>query len=320
MLPHGRGTCKFASPCITHANVSTFRSSLTLILWLLCAGTAAAASLLPLTIEEARTLPSGTAEAILGVSYFDGLRFPMFTQPGQVGDQTLLQAPQLSFRIGAGDWAEIQASYELLRLEETGPGAGSSSTYGSGDARLFTKVRILHERRWRPAFGLRFGTKLPDANARDRLGTDETDFLADTLFSKDLGPLELNVNLGLYLIGNPGTHLPGNTSTAGGQDDLFSYKLGAASAPLGATGSFAGHLRVMAELAGLTGSRYSNERTSVRGGLQYRRGALAFYAGASAGLQSGSENYGLLGGVIWTFEPGKLLGLQEAPEPSAESR
>src|SRR5260221_5285723 len=98
---------------------------------------ASAYSLLPLVTEEAATLPSGTAEATIGVSYFKDLRFPPFTPPGAVQSQTLVAVPQLGFRIGAGGWVEIQASYETLYLDEQTIG-GPNWQFGSGDMRLFT--------------------------------------------------------------------------------------------------------------------------------------------------------------------------------------
>lgn len=261
------------------------------LLWLPPA--AGATSLLPLVTQEAKTLPNGTAEAILSFGYFDGLWFPPFTQPGSVCCQTLVSAPSLGFNIGLGDRVEVQASYELLYLDETVLGQGSDSTYGSGDARLFTKVRLFSEEGWRPTLGLRFGTKLPNANAADHLGTDRVDWGGELLASKDFGPVAAHANLGLQIWDNPGP--------TGGQDDLFSYAVGVSSMDLGGDSTGPYSLRLVGEFAGLTGSRFGNDRSAFRGGFQIRREPLTFFGGVGAGLIRESENVSGFLGVVWTF-------------------
>jgi len=263
-------------------------------------------TLLPLTAEDARTLPSGTAEASLGIAYSKDLRFPTFTPPGSLRSQTLVQVPQFGFRIGAGGWAEIQATYETIFLNERTSTGQKNWQFGSGDMRMFTKVRVRREGDIWPALGLRFGTKLPNASRRERLGTDDTDFAADVLISKGFGPVSTHVNLGLLLLGNSGSTL-GNTFHAGGQDDLFEYAVALASAPLGATLPGATTVRVLGELVGQTGSHLANDRTALRVGAQLGRGAGTFYLGTSAGLVTGSENIGASAGFVYTFKPQALL-------------
>src|SRR6266446_6205483 len=107
---------------------------------------ASASSLLPLTTERAEVLPSGAAEATLGVAYFKNLRFPPFTPPGALRSQTLVDVPQLGLRVGAGGWAEIQASYETIYLDEQAANGQTNWQFGSGDMRLFTKIWIARER------------------------------------------------------------------------------------------------------------------------------------------------------------------------------
>src|SRR5262249_7224497 len=161
------------------------------------------------------------------------------------------EVPQLGLRVGAGGWAEIQASYETIYLDEQAADGRTNWQFGSGDMRIFTKVWLAREREVLPALGLRFGTKLPNANRHARLGTDDTDFNADALFSKDLGPLSAHVNLGLLLLGNSGPTI-GHSFTAGGQDDLFDYDVAAASAPFGAAWPGAVSLTLLGELVGQT--------------------------------------------------------------------
>ncbi len=272
---------------------------------------AAAESLLPLTTETAHTLPSGTAEVVLGTSYFRNLRFPPFTPPGVIRSQNLITGPEFGFQIAAGGRVEIQARFELISLDETLSGGVKDSHYGAGDARLFTKVRILEEKRYWPTLGVRFGTKLPNANQKDRLGTDETDFGIETLLSKDFGPLAAHVNLGLLLLGNPGPVLGAPQRSSSGQDDLFSYSVALVSRPLGSKAEGASSLRFVGEVTGLAGSRFDNDRTAARLGLQIQSGGLTVYSGVSAGLVTASEDFGVRAGLIYAFELERLAGLFE---------
>ncbi len=272
---------------------------------------AAAASLLPLRTETAATLPSGTVEVVLGASYFKDERFPLFTGAGAIRDQDRWTVPEIGLRVAAGSWAEVQATFEFINLDEHTTAGAHNQEYSNGDARLFTKVRILSERARRPGIGLRFGAKLPNANKDKRLGTDETDFAIEVLGSKDFGPLATHVNLGILLAGNPGPMLGAPTRNSDGQDDLFTYAVGLASRPLGVPlpGSFA--LRLVGEVTGLAGSRFDNERSAARFGLQLQRGGLTLYTGVSAGLVTGSENVGASFGAIYAFELERFAGLLE---------
>jgi hypothetical protein len=276
----------------------------------LLAPAAIAASLLPLQSETAAPLPSGTVEAVLGVSYFDNQRFPLFTPHSFIRNQDRVSVPEIAFRVGAGDWVEIQAAYELIYLDESTQD-GSDSTYGSGDARLHAKARLLQESERLPGLGVRFGTKLPNAAKDDRLGTDEIDFGIEALASKDFGPLESHLNLGILLLDNPGPVAGAPNRDSDGQDDLFTYSVALASRPLGAA-SPAFSLRLLAEVAGYAGSRssFDNDRASLALGMQLRRGGFTLYSGASLGLVTASEDYAIRLGVIYAFELARLAGLE----------
>ena len=262
-------------------------------------------SLLPLTTEQADTLGSGLSEVSFGLRYADNERFPFFTEPGALRSQTKLELPTMGFRIGAGDFVEIQADYELIYLDETAANGKTNWQYGSGDAQLHTKVRVKREDDLWPALAVRFGTKLPDANRSDRLGTDDADFDISALGSKDLGPLSVHMNLGLLLLGNSGPFFNPNSFKAGGQDDIFTYRVAAVSAPFGEPSPEAAHLLLMAEATGQGGTHYFNDRHSIRLGAQISRGAGAIYLGTSFGLVTASENVGVIAGFIYNFDPSK---------------
>jgi len=248
------------------------------------------------------TLPSATVEAIVGISYLEGMRWPAFTPAGSLQRQSLLQAPQVGFRIGAGDWAEIQASFEMLYLDEKTSSGETHRKFGNGDARLATKVHVGRERSLLPALGLHFGAKLPNANREDRLGTDDTDFWFTALASKDLGAFDVHANLGILLLGNSGSTL-GNSFNAGGQDDLFTYVLAATSKPLGGATEDGVGIRLLGEITGWSGSRYDNDRANGRLGIQIKHGSGTVYLGTSFGFVTGSENIGASLGYVYQINP-----------------
>ena len=161
--------------------------------------------LLPLNTETASTLPSGTAEVQLGMSYFSDGRFPPFTAKGALRSQDVITGPEFGLRVAVGSWAEVQATYEFIYLNEKTTVGVTNKEYGGGDLRLFAKFRVLKETEWRPVLGFRFGTKLPNASREKRLGTDETDFFIELLGSKDFGLVSTHLNLGLGILGESRT-------------------------------------------------------------------------------------------------------------------
>ncbi len=260
-----------------------------------------AQTLRPIYTESALTLPSGEVQISLGTSYFRDRRFPHFTERGFLRSQDLITAPELEVRIGAGDWAEILLSYDFLYLDEKRSDGSSADSYGGGDARIFTKVRFLREGETVPALGARFGVKLPNADRVDRLGTDETDFEISVLASKDFGPLAAHVNLGLQILGNPGP-LNGRADVSdSGQDDPFIYSLALVTQPLLGGGSDRVDLRALVSVDGKEGSRFANDGSAVRAGVQATFGAWMAYAGASAGLSGASEDFGGRLGLTYRF-------------------
>ncbi len=272
---------------------------------LMLPSTAGAEWLAPLMAETAETVGGGKAEIGLGASYFNDRRYPPFTPRGFIRSQSLTAVPEIGFRVAPADAVEIQASYELLNLNESTT-AGHNSTYGGGDARLFTKIWAVRERTYIPATGVRFGVKLPNASKSERLGTDETDFYIQGLGSKRFGDFAAHLNLGVAILGNPGS--------SGGQDDLFIYDVALVSPTFGdryECGSLAG--RFLLEFSGATGSRFDNDFNEVRGGPQIMVGDWTFYAGASGNLQGAAARYGFSGGVFYTFA---LERLGEALRPA----
>jgi hypothetical protein len=275
------------------------------------ASATSAESLLPLNTETAGTLPKGMAEAVLGASYFEDLRFPPFTPADALRRQHLTMAPEFALRAAAGRWAEIQASFDVVTVDERTTEGETTRNTGAGDAQIGTKMRVMSENSSRPALGIRFVTKLPNANVKNRLGTDEADFHFQGLISKNFGPLAAHVNVGMSLLGNPGPVLGAADRSTAGQDDLLNYSVALVSRPLSVPVRTDYLLRLFTEVGGLANSRFGNDRSAARFGLQTRHGALTTYSGVSAGLITASENFGLAAGVIYTFDVDRLFGITE---------
>ncbi|MEO8601940.1 MAG: hypothetical protein ABI629_05135 [bacterium] len=263
--------------------------------------------LAPLVTETAETIGGGKAQIGLGATYLNDARFPQFTPRGDIKWQSLTAVPELGFRIAPADAIEIQASYELLALDQNTISSGKTSTFGGGDARLFTKVWAVRERTWIPATGVRFGVKLPNANKADHLGTDETDFMIEALASKKFGEWATHLNLGIAILGNPGF----GGASPDGQDDLFTYDIALVTPGLGGATPDDWGVRGLVELDGASGSRFDNDFTAIRGGPQVSWGGWTFYLGASANLQGAAARYGISGGAFYTFALERVAALFE---------
>lgn len=264
-------------------------------------------SLAPLHTRPAGIVGDGQAELTFGVSYLRDERFPFFTTPAALRSQDRVHVPQVAARFGIGGRVEIEAQHELIYLDETTAQGQRNWQYGTGDARLHTKVRVWDHRGDLPAFSVRFGTKLPNASRTDRLGTDQTDFDLLALVSKDLGAISFHSNLGIWLLGNPGSSPVPGQFDATGQDDLFVYSFAVVTRPVPVSPFPGRELGILGEINGLTGSRFGNGRTRAVAGLQIGQSSWQWYLGASAGLDTASENIGVFTGLSYRFDLGSIL-------------
>ena len=71
------------------------------------------------------------------------------------------------------------------------------------DIVIATKIRLLGETPSRPAFGVRFATKLPNASNESGLGLDTTDFHVQALIGKTVRSVRIVGNVGLGILGDP---------------------------------------------------------------------------------------------------------------------
>ena len=117
--------------------------------------------------------------------------------------------------VGLGSNAEVQVDGGLsqrLSMTERLPNGpvpiGTSlvvgdRTSGLEDLVVATKIRLASETTSRPAFGVRFGTKLPVAEPDKGIGFGTTDFFASVLIAKTVQSVRTVGNVGLIVLGNP---------------------------------------------------------------------------------------------------------------------
>jgi hypothetical protein len=242
-----------------------------------------AETLAPLQTQSTQTLKAGEVEFGLAIAYRHDTTFP-FTRASEQPERDELEIPRLNANFGLADRAEFQIAYTYLSIDENSPGVGKET--GSGDARFFTKVRLIDQKGWRPDIGFRAGAKLPNADDKERLGTDETDVLLDVLFGRRDGRLMTAMNLGLSILGEPGTSE---------QDDVLTY--GAAT-----LFQIIDSVDLAAEIHGIAISNKNNDAASFLGAVRYHWKPVSLYLGASVGLTVRAEAFGIVGGITWSHQ------------------
>jgi hypothetical protein len=174
----------------------------------------------PLVTEDPETIGSGR---ILLEGGFSLEKDQTNFAHGVTGDISRLATFGVS--VGIGPAAEVQIDGGLVqRLDITGlvtsqPPAPGSTPFAVGDKTssmedliVATKIRLAPEGASRPAFGLRFGSKVPTAAPGDGIGLGTTDFFVSLLMAKTVQSVRTVGNVGLTVLGNPAT--PRDPATA----------------------------------------------------------------------------------------------------------
>jgi hypothetical protein len=159
---------------------------------------------------------------------------------------------------------------------------------------LATKIRLFGETATgRPAVGLRFATKLPNASNEAGLGTDMTDFFAALLVAKTIQSFRVVGNGGVAIIGDPASEEPA-------QHDLLAFGLSVARA-----------LTTAAELVGEVNGRLNlgsdnpppagENRAVMRLGGRYTWRTVRVDAGVLFGMTPRDPQFGFTVGATWVF-------------------
>ena len=251
----------------------------------------------PLVTEDPLTVGGGQILIETGVDWARGITFPV---SGLRGD--LVSGPTIGVSVGVGPIAEIQVDgsiYRQLTITQRIPAPLSNvlsftgnTTSAVDDFVIATKLRLLNESPGRPAIGLRFATRLPNASNESGLGQDTTDFYASFLMGKTVRSLRIVGNAGVAIVGDP--------TVAARQEDLLTFGMSLARA-------VAGGLEMVAEYNGRMNLAASSpvpgteNRGVARAGLRFTRGPVRFDAAALVGATSSDLDVGATAGLTWVF-------------------
>lgn len=263
----------------------------------------AAAQQRPLTTEDPETIGAGRVLLEAGVDAAHDQQYPASGLKGN-----LISVPTIGVSVGISSIAEFQIDgglYNRLHVNQrmaTAPLASlltvtGDSTHDVSDTVVATKIRVATEAANRPAIGIRFATKLPNASNEKGLGLDTIDFYASLLGAKTVQSVRVVGNLGVGILPDP---VVGNR-----QNDVLTYGL-----------SFARAMTQAAELVGELNGRVSTRSgeafpgTETRGRLtlggRFTTGTLRLDAGVFFGLTTIDPTIGATVGFTYVFNAFKV--------------
>lgn len=272
------------------------RLGATALLCVLAAGRAGAQQR-PLVTEDPQTIGAGQVLFETGVDWMRAISFPI---SGLRGD--LVSGPTIGISVGVGPIAEIQidgSPYRQLRITERREAPLSAILSVSGaktsavdDFVIATKLRLLNEGRGRPAIGLRFATRLPNASNESGLGHDTTDFFAAFLIGKTVARVRWVANAGVAIVGDP--------IVAARQEDLLTFGMSIA-ARMGRGVELVSEYNGRMNLAASSPVPGTESRGVARAGLRFSRGRVRLDTAALFGATSSDLDLGATAGLTWTF-------------------
>lgn len=251
----------------------------------------------PLVTEDPQTVGAGQVLIETGVDWMQGVTFPI---SGLRGD--LVSGPTIGLSVGVGPIAEIQidgSPYRQLRITERREAPLSAllslngtTTSAVDDFIIATKLRLLNEGRGRPAIGLRFATRLPNASNESGLGRDTTDFFASILLGKSVARVRWVANAGVAIVGDP--------VVAARQEDLLTFGMSLAGR-LGRGFELVSEYNGRMNLAASSPVPGTENRGVARAGLRFSRGSVRLDAAALIGATSTDLDLGATAGLTWVF-------------------
>jgi hypothetical protein len=258
----------------------------------------AAAQQRPLVTEDPETIGSGL---ILFEGGFDMQQEIFFPVSGLQGD--LMRLPTLGLSFGLSSIAELQIDgglYNRLHVTDrtTAPLSGMLDFTGDytsdfEDIVVATKVRLLSETPGRPAIGVRFATKLPNASNENGIGLDTTDFYATLLVGKTVQSVRLVGNAGLGILGDP--------TRGDRQGDVLQYGFSVARAVrqgVEIVGEINGRLQPQEDEDAPPGT---DSRAAIRVGGRFTHRTIRFDGGIILGMTSRDPSFGFTAGLTWVF-------------------
>jgi len=251
----------------------------------------------PLQTEDPEVIGAGRILFEAGVDYRRDVFLPVSGLRGN-----LLQIPPMGVSIGVSSIAELQLDaglYQTFTVTEQATGApfsrlldlNSKSTSDVDDLHIGAKVRFLSETAGRPAMGVRFTTRLPNASNESGLGKDMQDFGASLIIGKTVQSVRVVTNVGMLILGNP--------TKPAAQDDLLAYSLSVARA-VSQNAEVVGEFVGRANFANIV-TPGAEDRGLLRFGARYTRSGVRIDGGIVLGLTKFDPEIGLTGGLTWVF-------------------
>jgi hypothetical protein len=251
----------------------------------------------PLATEDPETVGANRV-LIEGGAEFDTDQ--LYSAYGLKGNTA--HGPTLGVSVGVGPAAEFQVDGGLrqrLHVTERHPAplAGELTFTGDDvssleDLTVATKLRVVAENAGRPAFGLRFGTKLPTAAHAKGMGLGTTDFFAGLLVAKTVQSVRTVGNVSLLVLGNP----------VGAQESVRALGLGASVAraitnAFEVVGEVNGHLKPMGETVPPGTDAIGLLRLAGR----YTHRLLRFDLGLVVGITPRDPGFGISAGATYVL-------------------
>jgi len=251
----------------------------------------------PLVTEDPETIGTGRLLVEAGLDYGHGVEYPA---SGLEGD--LFRFPLIGFSVGLSSIAEIQVDgglYNHLSIDSRLQAPLSSMVTATGDSTssvedivFGTKVRLLGETGGRPALGLRFATKLPNASNESGIGLDTTDFFASFLAGKTVQRIRVVGNIGIGILSDP--------TRGDQQNDVLTYGFSLARA-------LTQQAEVVAEINGRASTRSGDpppgteSRGIARLGARYTIGSWRGDAAVLFGVTAKDPTIGFATGFTYVF-------------------
>jgi hypothetical protein len=272
------------------------------ILILIATASPAFAQQRPLVTEDPETIGSGLVLIEGGLDYQHDIFYPVSGLEGN-----LLRIPILGVSFGLSSIAELQFDgglYNHLNVTSRHAAPLSNQLDFTGDTTsdvedlvVGTKVRLVSETAGRPAVGVRFATKLPNASNESGLGLDTTDFFVSGLFGKTVQSIRVVGNIGLGILSDP--------TRGDRQNDVLTYGVSFARAV------YEG-VEIVGEINGRADTRAgapppgTESRAAMRVGGRITRSTVRLDAALIVGMTSPDPDYGFTVGATWVFRGFKV--------------
>jgi hypothetical protein len=252
----------------------------------------------PLVTEDPEPIGAGRVLIEGGIDVAHNQEYPASGLKGN-----LWRLPTIGISVGLSSIAELQIDgglHDQLTITERKPQAPlaklltvtGTSTHDVEDIVVATKIRILQETAGRPAIGIRFATKLPNASNESGLGLDTTDFYASLLGAKTVQSIRFVGNLGVGILSDP--------TSGNRQNDVLTYGVSLARAvtqPAELVGELNGRLSTRSG----TAFPGTESRGTLKLGGRYTQGPIRFDAAVFFGLTSIDPTIGVTAGFTYVF-------------------